>query len=302
MSNQRPIDKLLSQNFSTLTRQVKLVRKVKIKAWKAFGIITFIAGFSAALVWSISQEMVTPGFLQQAPTTVSNQAQVTFEDEQGNQYGPVTSNIVSTEIVQAQTCQDNTPYNQCSRNKPKYCQAGTLIDDCSQCGCPGNQVCQADGTCQTSTQSPRPFNFKHKIQGKKRYRKRVTIKIYLPGTNNLVCSNCEIEVETDDQGEAKGAKPPKRIPDGVYDLVIKVPHCLSKRLSNVTWPPDTELDFGETKVGNLNDEDDVINSLDWSVMNSRWGTADEVADINEDGVVNTLDWSLMNQNWGQEGE
>ena len=35
-----------------------------------------------------------------------------------------------------QVCQDNTPYNKCSQNKPKYCNNGILINNCQKCGCP----------------------------------------------------------------------------------------------------------------------------------------------------------------------
>ncbi len=49
-------------------------------------------------------------------------------------------------------------------------------------------------------------------------------------------------------------------------------------------------------VGDLNG-DKIINSIDWSVMNSKWFTPDATADLNKDGLVNTIDWSLMNDNW-----
>ena len=47
-----------------------------------------------------------------------------------------------------QKCADGTPYDYCSINKSKYCDEGNLIDKCSACGCPTNQVCQADGSCK----------------------------------------------------------------------------------------------------------------------------------------------------------
>jgi hypothetical protein len=45
--------------------------------------------------------------------------------------------------------------------------------------------------------------------------------------------------------------------------------------------------------------DGVVNSLDWSIMNAKWGTNDATADMNKDGVVNSLDFSIMNSNWGK---
>jgi hypothetical protein len=49
-------------------------------------------------------------------------------------------------------------------------------------------------------------------------------------------------------------------------------------------------------IGDLNN-DCSVNSLDWSVMNSKWFSTDPVADLNRDGNVNSLDWSIMNSNW-----
>ena len=43
--------------------------------------------------------------------------------------------------------------------------------------------------------------------------------------------------------------------------------------------------------------DDTVNSLDWSIMNNAWNTNDATADINNDGIVNTIDWSIMNSEW-----
>jgi hypothetical protein len=49
-------------------------------------------------------------------------------------------------------------------------------------------------------------------------------------------------------------------------------------------------------VGDLNN-DKIVNSLDWSIMNSKWFTTDPVADLNKDGLVNAIDFSLLNVNW-----
>src|SRR3990167_6140258 len=50
-----------------------------------------------------------------------------------------------------QRCSDNTPYNQCSSNKPLYCSNGNLVSRCGSpqtCGCPALLTCQPDGSCQ----------------------------------------------------------------------------------------------------------------------------------------------------------
>lgn len=52
--------------------------------------------------------------------------------------------------------------------------------------------------------------------------------------------------------------------------------------------------------GDLNN-DRIVNSLDWSIMNSKWFTSDPIADLNTDGIVNSLDFSIMNGNWLKSG-
>lgn len=44
-------------------------------------------------------------------------------------------------------CGDGSPYFECSVNKPFYCSAGRLKDDCQRCGCDIGSVCQPDGSC-----------------------------------------------------------------------------------------------------------------------------------------------------------
>jgi hypothetical protein len=51
-----------------------------------------------------------------------------------------------------------------------------------------------------------------------------------------------------------------------------------------------------TLVGDING-DCLVNSLDFSIMNSKWLTNDATADLNRDGLVNSIDFSLMNANW-----
>jgi hypothetical protein len=70
---------------------------------------------------------------------------------------------------------------------------------------------------------------------------------------------------------------------------------ISGNLSGVT------LTFPQLKSGDIN-QDNIINSLDFSTMNSTWLTSGGAADLNADGIVNTLDFSLMNRNWFARGE
>ncbi len=45
-------------------------------------------------------------------------------------------------------CLDNTKFYECSKELPKYCDGGFLMDKCSKCGCPANYKCLADESCE----------------------------------------------------------------------------------------------------------------------------------------------------------
>ena len=49
----------------------------------------------------------------------------------------------------AQKCSDGTLYGKCSSTKPKYCDQGTLVDNCTKCGCSNNMSCTYSGSCNT---------------------------------------------------------------------------------------------------------------------------------------------------------
>jgi len=49
-------------------------------------------------------------------------------------------------------------------------------------------------------------------------------------------------------------------------------------------------------AGDINN-DGIVNSLDWSIMRTKWFSADLVSDINKDGLVNSIDFSILNNNW-----
>ena len=48
-------------------------------------------------------------------------------------------------------CDDNTIYNRCSKEKPKYCSDGKLIDKCSLCGCDESKDCKEEMTLDAET-------------------------------------------------------------------------------------------------------------------------------------------------------
>ena len=69
------------------------------------------------------------------------------------------------------------------------------------------------------------------------------------------------------------------------------------------WSRITEVEAYETTsptptpiVGDLNN-DGIVNTIDWSIMNAKWFTNDATADLNRDGIVNSIDFSILNRNW-----
>jgi hypothetical protein len=59
--------------------------------------------------------------------------------------------------------------------------------------------------------------------------------------------------------------------------------------------------FPKLLIGDIN-QDSIINSVDFSFLNSKWFQADANSDLNQDGIVNSLDFSLLNGNWFVAGE
>jgi|GEM_PF-2886217 len=54
------------------------------------------------------------------------------------------------EQEEEEECLDDTLYDQCSTDKPKYCDEGILINKCSVCGCSDDNVCQENESCQAA--------------------------------------------------------------------------------------------------------------------------------------------------------
>ena len=73
---------------------------------------------------------------------------------------------------------------------------------------------------------------------------------------------------------------------------------LSQTLPNIDLRNTSVLDanFPTLPAGDFN-SDQLINSLDFSYMNGKWGTNDALSDINRDGIVNSLDFAYVSNNW-----
>ena len=136
------------------------------------------------------------------------------------------------------------------------------------------------------------------LEARHKFNTSASIIILRKGTNNVVK---RISITSPDNGIKEVDF--SDIPDGTYDIKIKVPHYLPKEernISIVAGQAVSTIDFSGLLAGNLQDSDDIINSLDWSIMGGQWGRRDKpVADINQDGIVNSLDWYYLSKNWGK---
>ena len=100
----------------------------------------------------------------------------------------------------------------------------------------------------------------------------------------------------------KFALPPiAGLTESTYHIRYDTAGYLSRLQTNAAMTNGITVTAPQLLSGDLND-DNLINSIDWSVMNTNWFTADPVADINLDTLVNSLDFSFLNKNWGTSGE
>ncbi|HEX5429453.1 MAG TPA: dockerin type I repeat-containing protein, partial [Patescibacteria group bacterium] len=61
-------------------------------------------------------------------------------------------------------------------------------------------------------------------------------------------------------------------------------------------PKSFTLSASIAVVGDIN-QDHIVNSIDYSILNTHWFTADSASDLNHDGIVNAIDYSILNSNW-----
>jgi hypothetical protein len=75
----------------------------------------------------------------------------------------------------------------------------------------------------------------------------------------------------------------------------------SYTFSNITSNHTISASFSLIPVpvaGDLN-LDHIVNTLDFSLLNSRWNTNYPAYDLVPDGIINTLDFAIMSSNWGK---
>lgn len=78
-------------------------------------------------------------------------------------------------------------------------------------------------------------------------------------------------------------------------LKIVVPKYLTKIVPSVTLGSGTAT-IPVLFAGDFN-ADNMVNSIDFSLLNAQWYKSTSSVDINLDGIVNSLDFSYLNKNW-----
>lgn len=128
--------------------------------------------------------------------------------------------------------------------------------------------------------------------------KNFSIRILATGTSNVVG---QISATTNASGNLVFSS--ISVAAGTYDIIASSTSYLSKKITgvNLTSNNATPIVLPKLPGGDLDDSND-IGSGDWSLMSPAWGTNDALADINNDGLVNSLDFGIMNKNWGQVGD
>ncbi len=95
--------------------------------------------------------------------------------------------------------------------------------------------------------------------------------------------------------------PSNVVNEGTYNVRVSATGFLSRVVSGVVLVPNATLPIPQLLTGDING-DNIVNSLDWSIMNGQWFTASSIADLNKDGTVNSLDFGFLNKNWFMVGQ
>src|SRR6185503_16790122 len=88
----------------------------------------------------------------------------------------------------------------------------------------------------------------------------------------------------------------------IVSIKIMVNGYLSQTLTNIDTTVNSAavITLPQLLSGDFNG-DNVINTLDFSVMNTHWNQNFPQADINKDGLINSLDFAILKNNWNKTG-
>ncbi len=134
------------------------------------------------------------------------------------------------------------------------------------------------------------LNFTPSLEGVSASGKTFTIIIY-QGTTQVA----QFSAQPNAQGQIPLPSGTNLLP-GTYNITADSQYYLRVRQNNISLASNSTVALSILKAGDINN-DGIVNSLDWSLMNSQWYTNSYPSDINQDGVVNSIDFSWMNKNW-----
>lgn len=110
-------------------------------------------------------------------------------------------------------------------------------------------------------------------------------------------------IDMPDSGIFKGISLAGLNPGSVYTAFVKGASQIDTASTFTMSPTATNLNNDQPLTlisGDLN-EDNIINSTDYTIARNLYGTWNERADFNKDGVINNYDLSLISGNMGKTG-
>lgn len=141
---------------------------------------------------------------------------------------------------------------------------------------------------------PKILNLQIQLQGRTDYGTTNThLKIY-DSTSTLVLD--KTDVSTDASGNAQITLPTSMTVGSSYSFFTKPKYFLGDYKGGQVLTNPMNLTYAVFKGGDL-DDNNMINTLDFSIMNSKWLQNDPIADVNKDGIVNTIDFAFLSANW-----
>mgnify|MGYP001562802268 CR=1 FL=1 len=124
-----------------------------------------------------------------------------------------------------------------------------------------------------------------------------TLSFFSPNSTTAIAS---VKAWADRYGKISFLPDTALISPGNYDIRIASDRFITRKLANAYVGGGAVISAPSLLAGDLN-SDGVVNSLDWSIMDTQWSRMFSSADINKDGKVNTLDWGYIRKNWLQTG-
>lgn len=124
-----------------------------------------------------------------------------------------------------------------------------------------------------------------------------TLSFSSPNTTAIIAN---VNAWADRYGKISFVPNSLHVSPGNYDVRIASDRFITRKLANTYIGGGAVISAPSLLAGDLN-SDGVVNSLDWSVMDTQWSRMFSSADINKDGKVNTLDWGYIRKNWLQTG-